>query len=224
MTWTFTNSVKNEVKKTKKKLYTAIDIRLLKQEQLHCGNSMTKPANISDDLHASRRNQVAMPQKQVGVVAGNKLIFINNIDRLSLLCESWNISPKNKVSCQRSVKMLASSHNWCHGNADVYAPFYTAVSLNVDGNILKEFQLPHHHSISLVLLIPHLVTKAQLQWEKGCRMWSFWKPDWWINCLSSLQTGLNLIDKLITLCMGKLIWSKVWYGRNIIQFDLQVNV
>lgn len=42
-------------------------------------------------------------------------------------------------------------------------PLYTVLFLNLEGNILKEFQLPHHHSISLVLLIPHLVTKAQLQ-------------------------------------------------------------
>lgn len=59
----------------------------------------------------------------------------------------------------RSFTMLAYSNNLCHRNANAYAEF----SLNVDGNIFKEFQLPHHHSVSLVLLISHLVTKAQLQ-------------------------------------------------------------
>lgn len=48
-------------------------------------------------------------------------------------------------------------------NANVYVPLYTAFSLNLEGNILKEFQLPHHHSIRVVLFIPHLVTEAQLQ-------------------------------------------------------------
>lgn len=32
--------------------------------------------------------------------------------------------------------------------------------LNLQSNVLQEFQLPHHHSIGLVLLIPHLVSKA----------------------------------------------------------------
>lgn len=35
-------------------------------------------------------------------------------------------------------------------------------SLNLKGNILQKLQLPHHDSISLILLITHTVTKALL--------------------------------------------------------------
>lgn len=49
-------------------------------------------------------------------------------------------------------------------------------SLNFEGNVLKEFQLPHHHSVDLVLL-SHLITKVQLQWDKTMMMTMrlFWK-------------------------------------------------
>lgn len=35
-------------------------------------------------------------------------------------------------------------------------------SLNLKGNILQKLQLPHHDSISLILLVTHTVTKALL--------------------------------------------------------------
>lgn len=48
---------------------------------------------------------------------------------------------------------------YIHYNLDMYA----APELNLQSNVLQEFQLPHHHSIRLVLLVPQLVSKAQLQ-------------------------------------------------------------
>lgn len=45
----------------------------------------------------------------------------------------------------------------------IHYNLYAAPELNLQGNVLQEFQLLHHHSIRLVLLVPQLVSKAQLQ-------------------------------------------------------------
>lgn len=85
---------------------------------------------------------------------------------------TWKLKP---FSQRQSFLLYEISQDHGHILANdvkcsVHASSYTAFSSNFEGNILKEFQLSHHHSIRLVLLISHLVTKAQLQWEKKKRM------------------------------------------------------
>jgi len=65
------------------------------------------------------------------------------------------------------------SHSWC--------------SLNLECNIFKKLQLPHHHSISLVL-ISHLVTKAPLEKRREIsQLTTVWKRSGGV---------LHLADKL----------------------------
>lgn len=121
------------------KKYIIIYSGALKKIQVCCAISMTKSENVFA-CKEQRRKWYCRSRKQSPNVTDLNILIQHNFSFF------W----------RRSRQVFMESH-W------VYSLFF---HLNFEGIVLKEFQLPHHHSISLVFLIPHLFTKAQLQRRK----------------------------------------------------------
>lgn len=150
--------------------------RLFAQRQPYFGISMTKTAIMIYHFYERWRNKGGLAHTQDGLFAWNKVV--NNIDWGSLHIWIWKETQSFLLMkiCQHTL--WTRSYKWCHGSTHVYATlqYMQHFFYPLKANILKEFQLPHHDSIGLVLLIPHMVTEAQLPWKKkkGCRVWSFY--------------------------------------------------
>ena len=154
----------------KKKIYFTKFTRL--HAELYNCNTMTKPRCIHFSLCAIMREKVGFFDKVLSQTIMSTLKQTFSL-RLGFLL--------HKIHQNACVFKFSQVMSWkCN-----YTPLYTAISLNLEGNILKEFQLPHHHSISMVLFFSHLATKAQLQWKEKSMLTK------WLSTvkLNSVQTG-----------------------------------